>query len=455
MSLEVIDRLIELDAEAPKRICVVGDTLVDHYAEGELLGCQDGCPLFRESSRVTTPGGAAGAARQLARWASESYLVGHWPARRFYQNPEGWDDFNAELCFDSWAAPAKTRLLHGGKVVWRHDSGERRSETGKLAEERRLALSAVREMRFDAVLISDYDKGFLDEDTIREIIRWCRKSGVLVVADGKKTPAAYEGALLKCNEEYAKRHFNEMPCGDRFNVVETRGGDQVQLWGEDLATVGRTNPVPVVNHVGAGDCFAAHLALALAHGLPLEEAAAVAHAAGRVYVQHRQGRPPHPLEIRRDIGGAGGKVLGASSAAALVLCAPRPVVFTNGTFRTGPHAGHAETLRWAKAQGATLVVGVNDNMSTFRVKRGGFYLPLEERLEMLAALGCVDWVVPFAEDTPAELCRALRPDVLVKGHDNAGTTPPGAEHAKEVRFAPPGRFAGRHASTLIKEVRGG
>ena len=73
----------------------------------------------------------------------------------------------------------------------------------------------------------------------------------------------------------------------------------------------------------------------------------------------------------------------------------------------------------------------------------------------MAALECVDWLVPFSEDTPAELCRLLKPDLLVKGPEEGGTVPPGGEFAGGVRFYPGGHFAARHASTLIEEVRGG
>lgn len=63
----------------------------------------------------------------------------------------------------------------------------------------------------------------------------------------------------------------------------------------------RFTPVKIVSHVGAGDCFAAHLALALAYGFSLKEAAVLAHSAGRVYVQSLHNIPPHPAEILADM----------------------------------------------------------------------------------------------------------------------------------------------------------
>lgn len=98
----------------------------------------------------------------------------------------------------------------------------------------------------------------------------------------------------------------------------------------------------------------------------------------------------------------------------------RKVVFTNGVFDL-LHPGHVELLEYARSQGDLLVVGVNDDASVRRLKgEKRPIFPLGERLEVLAALQCVDFVIPFAEDTPLELIRALdRVDVLVKGGDYA------------------------------------
>lgn len=94
------------------------------------------------------------------------------------------------------------------------------------------------------------------------------------------------------------------------------------------------------------------------------------------------------------------------------------VVFTNGVFDV-LHAGHVELLRFARSQGDLLIVGVNDDDSVRRLKgpRRPIF-PLAERMEVLAALEDVDFVVPFGEDTPLRLFLELqRVDVLVKGGD--------------------------------------
>jgi len=92
-------------------------------------------------------------------------------------------------------------------------------------------------------------------------------------------------------------------------------------------------------------------------------------------------------------------------------------VFTNGVFDI-LHAGHVRYLKAASKLGDLLVVGVNSDASTRRIKGPKRpIVPCRERAEMLASLRCVDWVVPFGEDTPGKLILKLRPDILVKGAD--------------------------------------
>jgi D-beta-D-heptose 7-phosphate kinase/D-beta-D-heptose 1-phosphate adenosyltransferase len=93
------------------------------------------------------------------------------------------------------------------------------------------------------------------------------------------------------------------------------------------------------------------------------------------------------------------------------------VVFTNGVFDL-LHRGHVEYLQTARTLGDILVVGINTDASVKRLKGEARPLvPLEDRAFILAALECIDYVVPFAEDTPENVIRALLPEVLVKGAD--------------------------------------
>ena len=93
------------------------------------------------------------------------------------------------------------------------------------------------------------------------------------------------------------------------------------------------------------------------------------------------------------------------------------VVFTNGVFDL-LHPGHVRYLQAARAEGDVLIVAINSDRSVAAIKGPARpIMPERERAEILAALACVDAVVIFDEDTPAEIVRRLQPDVLVKGAD--------------------------------------
>ncbi len=133
----------------------------------------------------------------------------------------------------------------------------------------------------------------------------------------------------------------------------------------------------------------------------------------------------------------------------------RKVVFTNGCFDL-LHSGHIRVLERARAEGDLLVVGLNSDDSVRRLKGDKRpILPLDERAAILSALDCVDRVLPFEEDTPLELIRRVRPDVLVKGGD---WTPEQIVGREEVEAAG-GRVvviplvAGRATTAIIETIR--
>jgi rfaE bifunctional protein nucleotidyltransferase chain/domain len=131
------------------------------------------------------------------------------------------------------------------------------------------------------------------------------------------------------------------------------------------------------------------------------------------------------------------------------------VVFTNGCFDL-LHPGHVRYLAAARGLGDVLVVGLNDDASVRRLKGAGRpILGLAERCEVLCALAVVDWVVPFADDTPRALIVGLRPDVLVKGADWALADIVGADEvvASGGRVERIAVVPGVSTSELIRRIR--
>lgn len=117
------------------------------------------------------------------------------------------------------------------------------------------------------------------------------------------------------------------------------------------------------------------------------------------------------------------KICRSDDVKSRVAALPRPLLFTNGVFDI-IHRGHASYLDQARSLGASLVVGVNDDASVRRLDKGPErpLNTLDDRMAVLASMAAVDLVVPFSEDTPVELIRLVRPDVLVKGGDYAMET---------------------------------
>ena len=153
-----------------------------------------------------------------------------------------------------------------------------------------------------------------------------------------------------------------------------------------------------------------------------------------------------------------GKILAARRLARRLRPARRRglrVVFTNGCFDL-LHAGHVALLQKARGLGDLLVVGVNADRSVRRLKGPGRpIVPLAERLEVLAALRAVDYVVPFSADTPARLIAMLRPEVLVKGGDYSPETIVGADvvEAAGGRVVTIPMIAGYSTSALVERCR--
>jgi D-beta-D-heptose 7-phosphate kinase/D-beta-D-heptose 1-phosphate adenosyltransferase len=133
----------------------------------------------------------------------------------------------------------------------------------------------------------------------------------------------------------------------------------------------------------------------------------------------------------------------------------RRVVFTNGVFDI-LHPGHVRYLQQARALGDVLIIGLNADASVRRNK--GPQRPInneQERAEILAALECVDCVVIFGEDTPADIIRAIQPDVLVKGADWAEDAIVGRDtvEARGGRVIRVAVEQGYSTSEIIRKVR--
>jgi D-beta-D-heptose 7-phosphate kinase/D-beta-D-heptose 1-phosphate adenosyltransferase len=293
-------------------------------------------------------------------------------------------------------------------------------------------------------VLSDYAKGVLTPRVIRAIIQAARRLGKPVVVDPKGHDySLYRGATMitpNVKELAAAVHrpvTTEAEIADAAaelaRIVEseavlvTRSEDGMTLHVEGSSPVHvPAYPVKVGDVSGAGDTVAAVMAVLLAMKAPFESAMRAANAAAAVVIGKRGTATVSLAELRHRILPAASlapedKIVFDWSVLDQRLADWRRhglrIGFTNGCFDI-LHRGHIRLLAEARAACDRLVVGLNSDASTRRLKGNGRPInPAEGRAEVLAALEAVDLVVVFEEDTPLELIRSVRPAVLVKGAD--------------------------------------
>ncbi len=132
------------------------------------------------------------------------------------------------------------------------------------------------------------------------------------------------------------------------------------------------------------------------------------------------------------------------------------IVFTNGCFDL-LHLGHLRSLEEAARLGDRLVVAINTDASVRRAKGAG--RPIQntrQRMELVAALGCVDWVIGFSADTPLRVIRSLRPDVIAKGGDWQASEIVGREDVESWggRIVRLKVIPGARTTDLVEQIRG-
>jgi D-beta-D-heptose 7-phosphate kinase/D-beta-D-heptose 1-phosphate adenosyltransferase len=438
-----------VDRFAGLEVAVLGEAMLDTYLEGSTHRfCQEApVPVVHLSGRTDLAGGAANTAvnvRRLGGRVTFLSVVGDDVEGRLLRELLDRQDVATGplLARPSRQTLHKQRVLVSAQMMVRLDRGStepidpetERELTDRLAEA--FARSA-------AVVVSDYGYGILTPRILRALADLQARWSPVLVVDSRRLAAFREVAPTAVKPNYAEAaallgaHALE---GFRVRTegVARYGQRILELTGAQVAAVTldsegalvfqrgrpphRTYAQSVRNAsvVGAGDTFSGALALALAAGAATPEAAELASAAAAVVVGKERTAACSAPELR-EFASAGGKYVGALDRFLPRLDfyrqQGRRVVFTNGCFDI-LHRGHITYLNRARTLGDVLVVGVNSDDSIRRLKGPGRPInTLEDRVQVLAALSSIDHIVPFGEDTPCDLVRALRPDVFVKGGD--------------------------------------
>ena len=441
-------------------VVVVGDVMLDRYIHGrtDRVSQEAPVPIVQIDGSEDRLGGAANVALNVVSLGGRCTLVGAVgddPSGRAIANLLEAAGIEADLVVvPSWRTTLKERIVSRQKQLLRMDF--ELPLPVQTAED--IAARVAHHLpTANALIIEDYDKGALAKP--RPIVDVAREHEVPTIADPKFKPfSEYRGVhVLKPNRREFLEALGHWPdeqelravgcakvreCGVAA-IVLTRGADGLTLFQADGETLHvPATSVDVYDSTGAGDSVAATLGICTALRWPLPESVQAANVAGGVVCAKFGTATVAVDELNGAIHAHGRRDKARETPAALprrrvadaVAGARRRgerIVFTNGCFDI-LHAGHVGYLNEASQLGDRLVVAVNDDDSVRRLKgRGHPVNRLEQRVRVLEGLTAVDWVVPFAEDTPETLLAELRPDVLVKGGDYAIDEVVGADFVRD------------------------
>jgi rfaE bifunctional protein nucleotidyltransferase chain/domain/rfaE bifunctional protein kinase chain/domain len=408
-------------------LVVLGDALLDRDVHGTVkrLSPDAPVPVLDQHETVVRPGGAALAAAMAASDGHEVTLIGALgedPAGaqlRAELERVGIEVIGLELI---GATPEKIRFFAGEHQLMRLDRGAGVAVAGSAGASARARVGWA-----DAVLVSDYGRGVADDPGLRASLAELAGRVPVVWDPHPRGRPPVPGVTVATPNEAEAEHFGAGAGADLSErgeelrrvweaqaVCVTRGARGALLMAADTAPLALSVPPAAGgDSCGAGDRFASRVAGALAMGMTVPEAAGEAVAVSAMFVAAGGARrafgeaPSGPGQVETD----------GPRIAETVRAAGGTVVATGGCFDL-LHAGHVATLAAARRLGDCLVVCLNSDASVRRLKGPGRPLVTEsDRAAVLAALECVDAVVVFAEDTPEQVLRTLRPHVFVKGGD--------------------------------------
>ena len=472
--------MIDLQNKTPK-ILVVGDLMIDHYLWGpsERISPEAPVPVVNVDSESTVLGGAGNVINNLnALGAVVDVISVIGECETSKELKDLLCDIKIETQYlitqKNRVTSKKSRIIAAQQQVVRYD----RESTSEINNKSQVAILKVFKKivnNYDVILLSDYGKGVLTFELTQSLISIANENKKKLLVDPKGLDySKYKGAyLLTPNKKEASEATNIIIKDNESLTQSIRIlKDQIDLT-VSLITLSekgvaifdnelRIHPTvarEVFDVTGAGDTILASLGFALSCNKDIDEAIKFANLASGVVVG-KIGSATATLNEIIEYESSLNKSTSdehiktwdeISSIISELKNNDKKIVFTNGCFDI-LHIGHVKYLEKAKNFGDILILGLNSDDSTHRLK--GKNRPIntqDDRAYILASLEVVDYVVIFNEDTPLDLIKLIKPDVLVKGGDYEGKEVVGQDIAKELKLV---QFIdAKSTSKTIKKIR--
>ena len=472
--------MIDLQNKTPK-ILVVGDLMIDHYLWGlsERISPEAPVPVVNVDSESTVLGGAGNVINNLnALGAVVDVISVIGECETSKELKDLLCDIKIETQYlitqKNRVTSKKSRIIAAQQQVIRYD----RESTSEINNKSQVAILKIFKKivnNYDVILLSDYGKGVLTFELTQSLISIANENKKKLLVDPKGLDySKYEGAyLLTPNKKEASEATNIIIKDNESLTQSIRIlKDQIDLT-VSLITLSekgvaifdnelRIHPTvarEVFDVTGAGDTILASLGFALSCNKDIDEAIKFANLASGVVVGKIGSATAtlneiieYELSLNKSTSDEHIKTWDEiSSIISELRNNDKKIVFTNGCFDI-LHIGHVKYLEKAKKFGDILILGLNSDDSTHRLK--GKNRPIntqDDRAYILASLEVVDYVVIFNEDTPLDLIKLIKPDVLVKGGDYEGKEVVGQDIAKELKLV---QFIdAKSTSKTIKKIR--
>lgn len=400
------------------RVVVIGDIMLDTnwHCKSDRISPEAPVPVLSVSEREHALGGAANVAANISTLDVEVVIIGGIGNDKAGEIVR--DKFNTKKIIDRTVEVSNTTEKVRVKCDQHNICRIDRDYCLQMNEFQNLKERVSTEIREnDIVVLSDYNKGVLQHP--QDVIKILQAKNCVVIVDPKKQDLAqYEGAtILKPNKKEFESYINfsgltsdyiselqALRTKAKLDTAIVTMGSRGIVYCNDEGFYEQSATARFVSDVtGAGDVVTATIAVEISKGNNIHQAIKRANELAGLAVQQ------NGTEFKYNTS----------------------VVLTNGVFDI-LHKGHISLLNEAKTLGDKLIVAINSDESTKRLK--GNERPIktqEERAFILRNLNCVDEVLIFDEDTPLELIQRIRPDVLVKGGDYSHDEVVGREIVEE------------------------
>jgi len=459
-------------------VLVVGDVMLDSYWEGatERISPEAPVPVVKvhgQSSRIGGAGNVALNVTALGGRASLFALMGGDQAGTELGGLIDSSKVNNLCVVDAHLKTiTKLRVLSQHQQLMRLDF----EDPGQSVDISALFDSFEQSVsESNVVVLSDYNKGMLND--AQPFIVMANQHSVPVLIDPKKSDFEnYRGAFLltpntkefetvagpwHSQADLLSKAKNLIREHQLNGLLVTQGAKGMTLvTKDDVAEHFPAHAKDVYDVTGAGDTVIAAVAAGLGSGMSIQESVSIACKAAGIVVGRVGTASVSVDDLLKDddhenseTGVIDGKVVEESFLVDRVSQLKKQgkrIIFTNGCFDL-LHAGHVRYLERAAELGDVLVVAVNSDLSVKKLKGTDRPVnPLTDRMDILAALSSVDYVVSFTEDTPERLVCSLKPDILVKGGDYSVDQIAGRHCAGKVELID--LVAGRSTSAMMRKI---